>query len=134
MYCYNVWSLLKHIGVALWVADPPPPLSQGVTQPPYQPAVPPATFGFVDNAERLNSRAAMVCWCVQHATGLTVVLCIKHTCAHVCTNRCPPTYAHPVLLPLQIGFFALLAVEAIANKGLLEMLGFTVGQGLGFEL
>ncbi len=35
--------------------------AQGVTQPPYQPSVPPATFGFVDNAERLNSRAAMVC-------------------------------------------------------------------------
>ena len=52
---------------------------------------PTGTFGFVRNAEVLNSRAAM------------------------------------------IGFFALLAVEAIANKGLLQMLGLQVGKGLGFE-
>ena len=36
---------------------------QGVTQPPESPTLPPATFGFVDNAERLNSRAAMVSNC-----------------------------------------------------------------------
>lgn len=64
---------------------------QGVTQPPQQPAVKPALFGFVDNAEVINSRAAM------------------------------------------IGFFGILIVEAIANKGILEMVGFTVGAGLGFE-
>jgi hypothetical protein len=46
----------------------------------------------VDNAERLNSRAAM------------------------------------------LGFFALLAVEAISNKGLLELIGLQIGNGLGFEL
>ena len=40
--------------------------TQGVTQPPRDPEVPPATFGFVDNAERINSRACMV---------LTYVLC-----------------------------------------------------------
>eukprot|EP01026_Neomeris_dumetosa_P015227 TRINITY_DN1576_c1_g1_i2.p3 TRINITY_DN1576_c1_g1~~TRINITY_DN1576_c1_g1_i2.p3 ORF type:complete len:112 (-),score=8.68 TRINITY_DN1576_c1_g1_i2:140-475(-) len=33
-----------------------------------------------------------------------------------------------------IGFFGLLIVELITRKGLLELLGFTVGQGLGFEL
>ena len=33
---------------------------QGVTQPPATPAIPPAKFGFVENAERINSRAAMV--------------------------------------------------------------------------
>jgi hypothetical protein len=48
-------------------------------------------FGFVDNAERMNSRAAM------------------------------------------IGFFSLLAVEAIAGKGLLELIGYKIGGGLGFE-
>jgi Chlorophyll A-B binding protein len=32
-----------------------------------------------------------------------------------------------------IGFVGLIIVEAIAHKGLFEMLGFTVGQGLGFE-
>jgi hypothetical protein len=33
----------------------------------------------------------------------------------------------------QIGFFAILAVEALANKGLLEMLGVGTGSGLPFE-
>ena len=33
---------------------------QGVTLPPVKPQVPPSRFGFVENAERLNSRAAMV--------------------------------------------------------------------------
>jgi hypothetical protein len=65
---------------------------KGVTQPPRSPIVPPAKFGFVDNAERLNSRAAM------------------------------------------IGFFALLALEAVTNKGLLEILGLSVGKGLDIGL
>lgn len=34
---------------------------------------------------------------------------------------------------VQIGFFGILLVEAITNKALLKMLGFTVGQGLPFE-
>lgn len=33
-----------------------------------------------------------------------------------------------------IGFFALLAVEAIAHKGILELAGLKIGGGLGFEL
>lgn len=33
---------------------------QGVTLPPAEPVVMPSTFGFVENAEKLNSRAAMV--------------------------------------------------------------------------
>lgn len=65
---------------------------EGVTPPPQQPSVPAPKFGWVDNAERLNSRAAM------------------------------------------IGFFALLLVEAIAGRGLLEMMGANVGNGLPFEL
>lgn len=32
-----------------------------------------------------------------------------------------------------LGFFGILLVEAIAHKGIFEMAGFTVGQGLGFE-
>lgn len=32
-----------------------------------------------------------------------------------------------------LGFFGILIVEAIAHKGIFEMAGFTVGQGLGFE-
>lgn len=50
------------------------------------------TFGFVDNAERMNSRAAM------------------------------------------IGFFILLAIEGVTGKGLLELAGVTVGQGLDLPL
>ena len=34
---------------------------------------------------------------------------------------------------LQIGFFALLIVELVAHKGLLELVGIRTGAGLGFE-
>lgn len=67
-------------------------MPQGVSQPPVQPSAPPALFGFVDFAEKMNSRAAM------------------------------------------IGFFALLAVEAITGQSLLQLMGFEIGSGLGFEL
>ncbi|GAX85647.1 hypothetical protein CEUSTIGMA_g13062.t1 [Chlamydomonas eustigma] len=60
----------------------------GISMPPKEPSVPPAMFGFVDWAEKMNSRAAM------------------------------------------IGFFALLAVEGITGKGLLELLGWSIGNGL----
>lgn len=66
-------------------------LPPGVTLPPAQPEVPPPTFGFVDFAEKINSRACM------------------------------------------LGFFALILVEQLAGRGLLDMLGFTTGNGLGFE-
>ena len=49
-------------------------------------------FGFVENAEVINSRAAM------------------------------------------IGIIAMFIVEAILGKGLLETVGISVGNGLGFEL
>lgn len=64
----------------------------GVSVPSQVPQVPPARFGFVDWAEKINSRAAM------------------------------------------IGFIAILVVEGIAGRGLLEMSGIVVGKGLGFEL
>ncbi|PNH05565.1 hypothetical protein TSOC_008160 [Tetrabaena socialis] len=64
----------------------------GVSMPPKQPDGTPPQNGFVEFAEKMNSRAAM------------------------------------------IGFFALLAVEGIFGKGLLELLGMTTGNGLGFEL
>jgi len=32
-----------------------------------------------------------------------------------------------------IGFFALIALEFVTQNGLLDMLGFTTGNGLGFE-
>lgn len=48
--------------------------------------------------------------------------------------RAPPRSAPTLPLPLQIGFFALLLVELVAGQGLLDLLGFTTGNGLGFEL
>ncbi|KAK9821342.1 hypothetical protein WJX81_008594 [Elliptochloris bilobata] len=70
---------------------PAPKAPESVTVPQRTPEVAPARFGFVDNAERINSRACM------------------------------------------IGFFALLIVELVANKGLLELVGIRTGAGLGFE-
>ncbi|KAJ9528817.1 hypothetical protein V8C86DRAFT_2901426 [Haematococcus lacustris] len=87
-------SGLQHRGRSLTIRAQaslvPPPA--GVTLPKQQPVMPAPTFGFVANAEKINSRACM------------------------------------------LGFFALIAVEAIAHRGLLEMLGLKVGSGLGFEL
>jgi cytoskeletal protein RodZ len=62
----------------------------GVPPPPIVPVIEPGKFGFVDNAETMNSRASM------------------------------------------IGWWSLLLVELVAGKGLLEMLGFTVGKGINF--
>lgn len=76
---------------ALPSLPPTHPQQQGVTQPPVVPKFATAKFGFVDNAELLNSRAAM------------------------------------------LGFFGILAVEAIAGKGIFEMAGFSIGNGLPFE-
>jgi hypothetical protein len=67
-------------------------LPQGVSAPKRLPVAPEAKFGFVYNAERLNSRACMM------------------------------------------GFIGTLIVEAITHKPVLELFGFSVGQGLGFEL
>lgn len=79
----------KRAHLRVTVAATPP---KGVTQPPRSPVVPPPSFGFVENAEILNSRAAMM------------------------------------------GFIALLILEAVAGKGLLELIGVTVGKGLDIGL
>ncbi|CEF98240.1 Chlorophyll a/b binding protein domain [Ostreococcus tauri] len=63
---------------------------EGVPPPPFAPTIEPATFGFVENAERANARASMVGW------------------------------------------WALLLVEAVAGKGILELAGVTVGKGINF--
>jgi hypothetical protein len=68
-----------------------PHLPAGVSAPPRQPVTPDPKYGFVYNAERLNSRACM------------------------------------------LGFIGTLLVEAIAHRGVLELVGLRVGQGLGFE-
>ncbi|KAL6776377.1 OHP1 [Auxenochlorella protothecoides x Auxenochlorella symbiontica] len=69
-----------------------PQLPKGVAQPKVLPTLPPPKFGWVDYAERLNSRAAM------------------------------------------IGFFALLLVEGISGRGLLQLIGISVGGGLNIGL
>lgn len=66
-------------------------LPAGVTAPPRFPEPQFQRFGWVNWAEKINGRAAMM------------------------------------------GFFGILIVEAIAGKGFFEMLGLTVGNGLGFE-
>ena len=68
------------------IVAPPP----GVPPPPYVPVLQPGKIGFVENAERWNSRASMVGW------------------------------------------WSLLLVELVAGKGLLEIMGFTVGKGINF--
>lgn len=80
------------VSVRASIVRPPIPTPKGVSLPTTLPVVPPPQNGFVENAERLNSRAAM------------------------------------------IGFFALIAVEAITGHGLLELVGLNIGGGLGFEL
>ena len=67
------------------VTSPP-----GVPPPPVVPVLEPGKIGFVENAERWNSRASMVGW------------------------------------------WSLLLVELVAGKGLLEIMGFTVGKGINF--
>ena len=66
-------------------------LPEGVTAPPRVPEQPIQRIGWVNWAEKINGRAAM------------------------------------------LGFFGILLVEAIAGKGIFELAGFTVGNGLGFE-
>ncbi|KIZ05746.1 hypothetical protein MNEG_2217 [Monoraphidium neglectum] len=67
-------------------------LPSGVSAPRRTPVAPEPKFGFVNWAEKINGRAAM------------------------------------------IGFMGTLLVEAIAHRGFLELIGLTVGNGLGFEL
>lgn len=105
-------------------------LMQGVTQPPVQPVVSPSTFGFVDNAERLNSRAAMV----RHLMSRNLsVRCACRCEVLVRSLPCPNGARSPPHPPLQLGFFALLLLELVAGKGILDLIGLTTGNGLGFE-
>ena len=48
----------------------------------------------------------------------------------LCTDGRPDS---SVCAIAQLGFFGILLVEALAGKGIFEMAGFTVGNGLGFE-
>ena len=94
-------------------APPKPP--KGVTFPTREPEARALRFGFVENAERWNSRAAMV-RCLLTALLVLSMGCWLSTCL------------------LQIGFISLLILEAVANRGILDMMGIRVGGGLGVEL
>ena len=95
----------------------------------------PARFGFNDNAERINSRACMVR--VLYAVGtpcnstkfITLTMLFGQQCDY-CGSGLPQW----LRACMQIGFFALIFVEAITGKGFLQLLGITVGRGIGFEI
>lgn len=109
---------------------------QGVTEPPVQPIAPKPKFGFVENAEVTNSRAAMVrgalffflfsFFCCLFFPARPDHPLISLSLTHTRTK-------HKKQKKQQLGFFGILAVEALTGKGIFEMLGFKVGQGLGFE-
>ena len=118
-----------------------------MTLPPKKPQKLPPAFGFVYNAERLNSRAAMVGGSgmpVGVAAGIVAawqspaaVAWLPLVPGAAARRPRPPHDPSPPAASLpfasQIGFCALLAVELVAGQGLLDMLGFTTGKGLGFE-
>lgn len=103
--------------------------------------VPPPKFGFVDYAERINSRAAMVSprncalipqfGCKKIPGTLSAAACSFEVC-RAFTFWCAAAGISWTLhaVSLQIGFFALLLLEGVTNKGLLEMIGVSVGKGL----
>lgn len=104
---------------------------QGVTQPPVEPKLVTAKYGFVDNAERINSRAAMVSLIVSVAAfclfspflSLSLLSRSLRTTTKKKTSKNPP----------QMGFFGILLVELVAGKGIFEIVGIPVGNGLGFS-
>jgi hypothetical protein len=82
--CQNVRSEYRLHAGRLRVAECEAMLHrQEVSQPPRQPQVSPARFGFNDNAERINSRACMVRFCV----------CVPHNAVERDQVHCPCTLA-----------------------------------------
>lgn len=119
---------------------------QGVTQPPLKPEVPPATFGFVENAEIINSRAAMVrvsqsapskpehCGAGLHSDERIGNVVHADVRAAKCSwPAAPCMLLTECIYAAQLGFFGILLVEALAGKGVFELVGINVGNGLGFE-
>ena len=64
--------------------------------------------------------------------GTVCSVCLMPHCSATCPE-CHLRLNADVWPGAQIGFFGLLIVELVANKGLLDMLGFRTGMGLGFE-
>jgi len=88
-----------------------------------------AKYGFVDNAERINSRAAMVSFFV----GTHLALLFPALLSLLLLTRRRPLL-HPITLSQnQMGFFGILLVELVAGKGIFEIVGINVGNGLGFS-
>ena len=74
-------------------------------------------------------------------TGLIGILCVQmqyHRQAEsspLKVRGCAQSTYSSVTAPVwvQLGFFGILLVEWIAGKGIFEMVGLNVGNGLGFE-
>ena len=66
-----------------------------------------------------------------HLSWPSVNAALVHTVAVCCTHLEQMSQYDSML---QIGFFALLIVELVAHRGLLDMLGFRIGAGLPFEI
>lgn len=114
-------------------------VSQGVSVPKVKPEVPPPLFGFVDNAERINSRAAMVsaasrscCWhpALPAPLGLLDFFVHPPTPTPLLSIPQSTSSVRPASSSAQLAFLGLLLLEAIANKGILELLGISTGTGL----
>ena len=68
---------------------------------------------------------------ISHGLACLLALCVLRTLHILHTLR----HAHSsVVSYLQIGFFAMILVEAITGKGFLQMIGIQVGRGIGFEI
>jgi len=114
-------------------------LPSGVKAPSTEPEIKSPTFGFNPTAEIIN-RCAPSTPRVGIATPSAT-----HGPSVQCRPRLPQRPCRPLTHPLlhaplpcsraaMIGFFGIIIVEAIAGKGILNMLGLTVGGGLGIEL
>ena len=113
---------------------------QNVTQPPVEPKLVTGKYGFVDNAERLNSRAAMVSFVFSSLSFALFFffrspLAFAHTATTTSSSTTQKTFSLSLSLSKthQMGFFGILLVELVAGKGIFEIVGINVGNGLGFS-
>ena len=96
-----------------------------------------AKYGFVDNAERINSRAAMVSFLLFSSAFAFFLSALFFSLSLSLFQRSRRTTtgknARPQKNQPQMGFFGILLVELVAGKGIFEMVGINVGNGLGFS-
>ena len=96
-----------------------------MTLPPVKPVVVPSSFGFVEWAEKINGRAAMV------SAACGQLCAVRDTACGLA--RPSPTCAVPRARHPQLGFILLLLIEGFSGTGILNLTGITTGKGLGFE-